>query len=416
MERKNKILFTVIALIAITVLCIILVFVFGKNGEKEKKPLKPTKPDVAETTDFTYALLKMESNKENFVYSPLSIRYALSMLRDGANGNTKDEIVKVIGEGVPTTYKDIKDVLSLANSIFIRDTYKSNVKEEYTDLLSEKYAAELIYDKFENAKNVNKWIEDKTFNIIKNMLRDDQVQDPYVKMLLINALAIDMKWQYEFENENTHRSTFTNGDKKLEVAMMGRDLDFTSKYYKEDDLIAVSMPLEEYEDTQLEFVAIMPNDLDSFIANEDLLNKVKEIDGKFINPTKDIIVKLNIPRFDYEYRMELKKDLKKMGIHQAFEVDTADFSNITDGVLGVDEVLHKAKIEFTEKGIKAAAATVIIMKDNAMHVDDRQIVRLNFDKPFMYLIRDAKNGEVWFVGTVYEPLLWNDIKDDYEER
>ena len=413
MEKKNKLLFTVVSLIAIAVLCIILAVVFGHKNEREKKPLNPNKPDVAETNDFTYAFLKMESNKENFIYSPLSIRYALSMLRDGANGNTKDEIVKVIGEGIPTTYKDIKDVLSLANSIFIRDTYKNNVKEKYTDLLEEKYAAEIIYDKFENANNANKWIEEKTFKIIKNMLRDDQVKNPNVKMLLINALAIDMKWEYEFDSENTGSDTFTNGDKKLEVAMMGRGLDPESKYYKDDEITAVSMPLKEYEGTQLEFVAIMPNDLDSFIDNEDILNKVKEIDNGFESATPDKVVKVHIPRFDYEYRMELKKDLLAMGVVEAFNIDEADFSNITDGELGVDEVLHKAKIEFTEKGIKAAAATVIVMKDNAAHIEEREIIYLDFDKPFMYLIRDAKNGEVWFVGTVYEPVLWNDVKADY---
>ena len=30
-------------------------------------------------------------------------------------------------------------------------------------------------------------------------------------------------------------------------------------------------------------------------------------------------------------------------------------------------------------------------------------VDLTFDKPFMYLIRDKETGEIWFVGTVYEP-------------
>jgi serine protease inhibitor len=29
-------------------------------------------------------------------------------------------------------------------------------------------------------------------------------------------------------------------------------------------------------------------------------------------------------------------------------------------------------------------------------------IDLTFDKPFLYMIRDTKTGEIWFMGTVYE--------------
>ena len=41
-------------------------------------------------------------------------------------------------------------------------------------------------------------------------------------------------------------------------------------------------------------------------------------------------------------------------------------------------------------------------------------VDINIDNPFMYLIRDKANGEVWFVGTVYTPNLWADDMAEYE--
>ena len=31
-------------------------------------------------------------------------------------------------------------------------------------------------------------------------------------------------------------------------------------------------------------------------------------------------------------------------------------------------------------------------------------IDLTFDKPYMFIIRDKESGEVWFAGTVYEPL------------
>ena len=76
--------------------------------------------------------------------------------------------------------------------MFINQLYKTQVKDEYTKALVDKYYAEVIYDSFEKADNMNKWISDKTFGLIDNMVSDDQVNGK--AFFLINALAIDMEW------------------------------------------------------------------------------------------------------------------------------------------------------------------------------------------------------------------------------
>ena len=35
-------------------------------------------------------------------------------------------------------------------------------------------------------------------------------------------------------------------------------------------------------------------------------------------------------------------------------------------------------------------------------------IDLTFDKPYMFIIRDKDTGEVWFAGTVYNPLSIED--------
>ena len=42
--------------------------------------------------DFDLAFMKLESNEKNLIYSPLSIKYALAMLSEGANGETQKQI------------------------------------------------------------------------------------------------------------------------------------------------------------------------------------------------------------------------------------------------------------------------------------------------------------------------------------
>ena len=83
--------------------------------------------------------------------------------------------------------------------------------------------------------------------------------------------------------------------------------------------------------------------------------------------------------------------------------------------LYVSDALHKANIDFTEKGIKAAAVTVIYMTDGIALAEDKPI-EINIDKPFLYVIRDKNTGEIWFVGTVYEPNSWEKDKADYQYR
>ena len=360
----------------------------------------------------------MENEEENIVYSPLSIKYALKMLSDGANGNTKTQIDRVIGNANLTKYNNIDNVLSLANALYLRDVYGRFVKDDYKNTLVNKYNAEIKYDGFENANNINKWIEDKTFGQIKNMVQDEIVTNPDTQMLLINALAIDMAWKDEFEAEDTNGGTFYLIDgNTINATMMHKQTKSDNiSYYKDDDITALAMDLEEYEDEQMEFVAIMPNDnLSDYIENFSTNDYENITDNLTLASESNEGLNITIPRFSFDYNLKLKQDLKNLGITDAFEPG-ADFSNMADTTLCVDEALHKSNIDFSEKGVKAAAATVIVMMENAVAVSEDEPVEIKIDKPFMYFIRDKKTGEIWFVGTVYEPDSWENDSDDYQYR
>lgn len=414
-KENKKVLPIIIMVVAVLALTIGIGLLLGDNKESNNTEQdKPYNPNNVVLDGFTYAPLKLEANDENLVYSPLSIKYALSMLKEGANGKTKEEIDNLIKDLGLTKYENIDKVLSLANSAFIRDIYKDSIKEEYTTALRDKYNAEVIYDEFKNAENVNKWIEEKTFNIIKNMLRDDQVSDFDVKMLLINALAIDLQWQNEFNSESTTSRPFKkSNNEEIDVAMMHKTSE-TNMFYQDEKYSILSMPFRDYNGTNLEFISIMPNEenLKEMITNDNMNTTITNLLDKLHTPVNQEL-SISIPRFDFEYKTSLKEDLIKMGIKKAFELD-ADFTNISDTGLYVSDVLHKANIRCSEKGVRAAAATVIIMKDNAVYVpEQKEKIYLNFNKPFMFVIRDTNTKEVWFVGTVYEPLLWENVKGDY---
>ena len=159
MEEKKelKIKFKT-AVIAVIVVAIILVAIFAvvinkKRQEAERNTIinEVDSNEQIFESDFSLKFLKLENKKQNMVYSPLSIKYALNMLNEGAAGNTKTQIENVIGDLNLIKYNTIDEVLSLANSVYIRDTFAEYVKEDYMRTITEKYNAEVNYDAFNDA-------------------------------------------------------------------------------------------------------------------------------------------------------------------------------------------------------------------------------------------------------------------------
>ena len=432
-EKNNKVkvkLTTLIVLILVLIIIIVGIVIvrLNKNTDTKNEDTNTTqiedKPTDSKTNfadiDFSLKFLKMENKKNNMVYSPLSIKYALKMLNHGANGNTKTQIESVIGNIDLVKYDNIDNILSLANALYIRDTYSQYAKDEYKDILLNKYNAEIKYDAFRSADAINNWIENKTFGQIKNMLKDEIVTNPNNEMFLINALAIDMAWKDKFDEENTHGGTFylENGNEMTATMMNQETKSDNVSYYKDSNVTAISMDLEEYENEQMEFIAIMPNnDLSNYVENleEDTLKNITS-NLTLASKTKNGL-DIFIPRFSFDYELSLDDDLKTLGITDAFDENLADFSNMSSKrPLWVGGALHKANIDFTEKGVKAAAVTVIYMTDESIMINENKPIEIKIDKPFMYLIKDKKTNEIWFVGTVYEPNSWENDKADYEYR
>ena len=372
-------------------------------------------PIQAVSTDFDYTFLKNENNKKNMIYSPLSIEFALKMLQEGANGNTYSQINNALGDIKLPVYKNVDKNLSLANGLFIKDEFFESMNKNYIDILSNKYNAEVIEDKFSNALNMNNWIENKSLGLIRKALDDSMIQ-PNTKAVLVNTLAIDMEWKTKFDTNNTIGKTFylNDGSEIIATTMNKETSSDNISFYKGNNVTAITMDLEEYEVQQLEFMAIMPDkNLEDYI-NDISEEKINEINNNLKKASQSANgVKISIPKFKFDYELGLKEDLKKIGITDAFSQDNADFSKMSNKQLYVSEAIHKANIDFSEEGIKAAAVTAFAMTANAAFVDKPEPIEINIDKPFLAIIRDKNSKKNWFVGTVYNPNLWENDKAAY---
>jgi len=129
-------------------------------------PMKNVKL-IPEDDKLALAFLKLHNTRENSCYSPLSMRYALEMLREGADGETKAQIDELLGGAVATRYENVAEHLSLANSLWVRPGWEDKIQEDYKKTLKENFGAEVKTDNFQSAENMNRWIEDNTLGLMK---------------------------------------------------------------------------------------------------------------------------------------------------------------------------------------------------------------------------------------------------------
>ena len=400
MKTKNNWLIMV-ALVVVLALGIIF---YLKSREKMEEVKYQEK-----MTNYNIELLRKVQEKHpnsNYLISPYSIYMALNMLRDGANGNTKEQINNLIGE-----YKiknlNIKNQLSVANGLFIKNSEKDNVLSSYTNNLKNNYDADILYDDFDTPEVINTWVKEKTNGMIEKIL--DSVNKGFV-LGLANAIALDAKWKVAFDCTYTDGMPFTKSNgSKINTEMMHRE--FSSKgyhYFETTNAKGVIMPYESKDNNSLEFIGILPNDnVNNYIKSltQEELNMIDKVKKEASN---NLHINIYLPRFTNTFDLNDFKDiLKELGIVDAFDGGLADFSNIiTNDNIYVSDAIHKTYIDLNESGTKAAAVTYFGLTKSAVADVSQDIIDIKFDKPFVYMIRDVKTKEIIFVGTVDEPNTW----------
>ena len=302
MKKKNIIILSIILAVILTFMGVIII-----NKAKDKKAANKNNEFEYLNGEFNLNLIKTinASNKGNYLISPYSIEIALSMLKDGAKGNTYEEIVNVIGNHNINDVT-IKDRVSVANAAFIKNKYQKFIKKDYYNILKNKYNGEILYDEFKTPKVINNWVNNKTNGMIPSILNN--IEDNFA-LGLANALAIDVEWDSPFDCNQTVSQGFTKIDgKNISVEMMHKTLKYGDyKYIANANATGVIMPYKKYDqktgqedynsESNLEFIAILPdenvNDYINNLTNDELnklLSSAREVKAEFK-------IKLSLPRF-----------------------------------------------------------------------------------------------------------------------
>lgn len=372
-----------------------------------------TEAFIAAMADFSMALTNttVKQAKEataNHLVSPLSAMICLSMLANGAKGETLAQMEAVLGMKIEDLNRSLYAYteglyvgddckVSLADSIWYRDGGSFSVREEFLQTCADWYEAQQYAAPFDEStrKDINNWVKKYTDGMIDTML-DEPIPADTV-MYVVNALVFDAKWHVEYEKKQIAERTFTSlNGKEAVVDMMHSEEPI---YLTTEGGYGFSKP---YKGRGYSFVGLLPDE------GVNVYDFAATLDGKAwmtMMQTGDATrtVHVRIPEFTYGNSMALKPVLQEMGMSLLFDTSACDLSGIgssAKGNLYCDGVYQKTYIEVNRHGTKAAAITWGDNRDKASAPSENRYVYL--DRPFVYAIVDNDTGLPLFMGIVTE--------------
>lgn len=368
--------------------------------------------DVSDTTvtDFAVRLFKESFDEsQNALISPLSVFVALSMTANGADGDTLSQMESVLG--MPTEQLNLwikeymaylpeseKYKLRLANSIWIKDTASFDVNEDFLNINKEHYNADIFKAPFDSStlNEINKWVENNTDGMIRDILDDIS---PESIMYLVNALAFDAEWQdIYYENQIKDGTFTTEKGAQRDVKLMYSSEDV----YLEDE--KATGFIKYYKDRKYAFAALLPKE------GITISQYVDSLHGKglyeLLENAEQKTVRTAIPKFETEYKLEMKDILVGMGMPNAFNRSLADFTKLGSSANGntcISRVIHQTYVRVDEKGTKAGAATVVEIKaPTSAPIEREEPKEVYLDRPFVYMLIDCETNIPFFIGTIVD--------------
>ena len=378
-----------------------------------EKRLEASKGNAEAMRSFYQKTLKQilgKQNGKNAVYSPLNVYLALAMLAETTDGDSRQQLLSLLGE------KDLKSLRTrvkklftanyqddgvctalLANSLWMNEALTYN--QETLDTLAKKHYAWAFAGK-PGSEAMNKalqgWINEQTHDLLKDQAATLTL-DPATVLALVSTIYFKAQWTEPFEEAATKQQTFhaPSGDKKVDMMHMSESFG----YYTGKNFTAVAVPLRN-SGYMWFFLPKEGTDPAALASDKQVLSALLETDSyqNFSYPQ----VRLALPKMDAVSDKDLIKDLKKLGVTDVFDPVKGNFKPLmkdADGIF-VSQVKHAARVKTDEEGVEAAAFTAIVMTKSAMPT---KVIEFTVDRPY-YFALTGYTGDLLFAGVVNDPV------------
>jgi serine protease inhibitor len=351
----------------------------------------------------------------NVVLSPVSAALDLSMVLNGAGGQTRQEMLAVLSlsgselgainaanaqliKVIRTPAKSI--TLSVADSLWV-DSRRATLRPDYVKQTQASYDAEMNDLDFSNpsaANRINSWASKETQGRISKVI--DRV-DPADLALLLNAVYFKGQWTHKFDKAQTQQRDFTvDGGAVKQVPRMAQSGRFD--YLETPQMQAIRLPFGEGD---LVMEVLLPAKSSGLGALEAELTAEhwKGWQAQFAPRSG----KIELPSFELKSNYRLNEPLQTLGMTRAFQPDGAQLTGMfssapgqpSAGRLFISSVLQSTYWKVDEEGSEAAAATATGIRTTAVTQPFQMIV----DRPFFCAIEDRRSGALLFVGAIHDP-------------
>jgi serpin B len=356
------------------------------------------------TNEFGFDVLAELPEGGNVVVSPLSIAAVLTMMLNGAVGETAETMAATLHvkdrdeHDVNSAYASLlallqrsDDVdLTVANSLWAN--VGTPIEAEYVTRVGEAFAAEIdevdLGDS-ETAERIDAWVRGETRDLIDGIAAELDLPDPRAVLVLLNAVYFKGAWTEPFNPDDTYDGEFTRpDDSTVSVPMMTRDDDIL--YARGDGFEIVRLPYGDHGRFAME-IFLPDGPLNEFRLNADRW-------GEAVAALSEQRLLLAVPRFELEYATDggaLDEALAALGMGLAYSPDS-DFRRMSAADPWLSTVMHKTYIRVDEEGTEAAAVTGGVVAVSAPP-------EFRVDRPFLFTISDADTGAILFLGAVTDP-------------
>ena len=214
----------------------------------------------------------------------------------------------------------------------------------------------------------------------------------HLRLIVTNAVYFKGLWAERFRAEGTKTAPFFTTSGWVDVRLMHK-----VSHCRYGSFDGVKVLEESYRGGDLSMLVVLPRnepgaigELERSLSSEKLQEWTSSLEMQTVN--------VFLPRFKLETTMPLGGQLASLGMKQVFDPKQADLSGIHSGKerLYLDWILQPAYINVDEEGTEAAAVTAGGFFGGGGIEPKIKVFRA--DHPFLFFIRDTRNGCILFMG------------------
>jgi len=376
---------------------------------------------VRSIDEFTFDLHRRSSKdfKSNLVHSPFSIYTALSLVSQGARGQTSLQMARTLrlpyfGEklgsalhtlqGAMIGKKESNDyALNFGNSVWFN--FDTILTTNFLNVAENCYEAKIQSLDFDDSATtvgtINQWVSNQTEGKIPKLLSQGDISSS-TKMAIVNTVFFDGSWLKPFNKRLTTNDLFYSMGKTYENVPMMEQTDYFL-YSETDKCQMMSLPFKKKntDSSDLAFVVILPKktssigDLGTAQNSFAFTTELSNMDQRKLHIT--------MPKIDMDIKQNLESTLSDMGMPMAFSRN-ADFTGMSSNQdLSISKIIHQAYFKADEDGVCAAAATAVTMVATCVKIPPESPIEMIINRPFMFFIVDLKSQAILFSGNYVTP-------------